>query len=139
MRLHETSWGTASASEIVCVHGVRAHSLRFARLAEEHLAAALKQIRLALLEADVHFRVVKEFLARVEEKAIGEKVLLSLSPAQQVIKIVREELAATLGGEDAKELRVDGAPAVIVMCGLQGSGKTTTSGKLAKRLAGRGR
>jgi signal recognition particle subunit SRP54 len=108
-------------------------------VSEEHLAAALKQIRLALLEADVHFRVVKDFLARVEEKAAGEKVLLSLSPAQQVIKIVRDELTATLGGEDAKELRVDGSPAVILMCGLQGSGKTTTSGKLAKRLAGRGR
>jgi len=109
------------------------------KISEEHLAQALKQIRLALLEADVHFRVVKEFLVRVEEKAIGEQVLLSLSPAQQVIKIVRDELAATLGGEDAKELRVDGSPAVILMCGLQGSGKTTTSGKLAKRLAGRGR
>jgi signal recognition particle subunit SRP54 len=109
------------------------------RITEEHLAAALKQIRLALLEADVHFRVVKEFLARVEEKALGEKVLESLSPAQQVIKIVRDELAATLGGEDARELRTDGTPAVILMCGLQGSGKTTTCGKLAKRLAARGR
>ena len=109
------------------------------KITEEHLAAALKQIRLALLEADVHFRVVKEFLARVEAKALGEKVLESLSPAQQVIKIVRDELAATLGGEDARELRVDGAPAVILLCGLQGSGKTTTCGKLAKRLAARGR
>ena len=109
------------------------------RITEEHLAAALKQIRLALLEADVHFRVVKEFLARVEEKALGEKVLQSLSPAQQVIKIVQEELTATLGGDDAKELRTDGSPAVILMCGLQGSGKTTTCGKLARRLASRGR
>ncbi|MGE0641322.1 MAG: signal recognition particle protein [Thermoanaerobaculia bacterium] len=109
------------------------------KITQEHLQAALKQIRLALLEADVHFRVVKELLARVEEKALGEKVLESLSPAQQVIKIVRDELAVTLGGDDARELRVDGAPAVILMCGLQGSGKTTTSGKLAKRLAGRGR
>jgi len=109
------------------------------KISEEHLAAALKQIRLALLEADVHFKVVKELLARVEEKALGEKVLQSLSPAQQVIKIVRDELAATLGGDDSKELRVDGSPAVILMCGLQGSGKTTTSGKLAKRLASRGR
>jgi signal recognition particle subunit SRP54 len=109
------------------------------RITEEHLSAALKQIRLALLEADVHFRVVKEFLARVEGKALGEKVLESLSPAQQVIKIVRDELAATLGGEDARELRMDGTPAVVLMCGLQGSGKTTTCGKLAKRLASRGR
>ncbi len=109
------------------------------RITGEHLAAAMKQMRLALLEADVHFRVVKEFLARVEEKALGEKVLASLQPAQQVIKIVRDELAATLGGEDAHELRVDGTPAVLLMCGLQGSGKTTTCGKLGKRLAARGR
>lgn len=109
------------------------------KITQEHLSAALKQIRLALLEADVHFRVVKDLLARVEEQAVGEKVLDSLSPAQQVIKIVRDELTATLGGEEARELRVDGAPAVILMCGLQGSGKTTTSGKLARRLAGRGR
>jgi len=109
------------------------------RITQEHLAAALKELRLALLEADVHFRVVKDFLARVEAKALGEKVLESLSPAQQVIAIVRDELAATLGGEDAQELRVDGTPAVLLMCGLQGSGKTTTAGKLGKRLASRGR
>lgn len=109
------------------------------RITGEHLAAALKQMRLALLEADVHFRVVKEFLVRVEERALGEKVLESLSPAQQVIKIVRDELVATLGGEDARELRMDGTPAVLLMCGLQGSGKTTTCGKLGKRLASRGR
>ncbi|MCB1008739.1 MAG: signal recognition particle protein [Acidobacteria bacterium] len=109
------------------------------RITQEHLAAALKELRLALLEADVHFRVVKDFLARVEAKALGEKVLESLSPAQQVIAIVRDELATTLGGEDAQELRVDGAPAVLLMCGLQGSGKTTTVGKLGRRLASRGR
>ncbi len=109
------------------------------RITEDHLRAALREIRVALLEADVHFRVVKEFLARVEARALGEKVLESLSPAQQVIAIVREELAATLGGEDAKELKLDGTPAVILLCGLQGSGKTTTAGKLGKRLAGRGR
>ncbi len=109
------------------------------RITAEDLAAALKQIRIALLEGDVHFRVVKGFLARVEARATGEKVLESLSPAQQVIGIVRDEMAVTLGGEDASELRVDGTPAVILLCGLQGSGKTTTAGKLAKRLAGRGR
>ncbi len=109
------------------------------RINADDLAAALKQIRLALLEGDVHFRVVKEFLARVEARALGEQVLEGLNPAQQVISIVREEMVATLGGEDAAELKVDGAPAVIVLCGLQGSGKTTTSGKLALRLAGRGR
>jgi len=109
------------------------------RITQEHLSAALKELRLALLEGDVHFRVVKDFLGRVEQKALGEKVLESLSPAQQVIGIVRDELVATLGGEDAQELRVAGAPAVILMCGLQGSGKTTTTGKLGRRLAGRGR
>jgi signal recognition particle subunit SRP54 len=109
------------------------------RITAEDLAAALKQIRLALLEADVHFRVVKDLLGRVEARALGEKVLESLSPAQQVIALVREEMAATLGGEDARELRVDGTPAVVLLCGLQGSGKTTTAGKLARRLAGRGR
>jgi signal recognition particle subunit SRP54 len=110
-----------------------------ARITQEDLAAALRQIRVALLEADVHFRVVKDFLARVEARAEGAGVLESLSPAQQVVAIVREELTATLGGEDATELRVDGAPGVVLLCGLQGSGKTTTAGKLAKRLAGRGR
>lgn len=109
------------------------------KITAEDLSAALKQIRLALLEGDVHFRVVKEFLARVEACALGEKVLEGLNPAQQVIAIVREEMVATLGGEDAAELKVDGAPAVILLCGLQGSGKTTTTGKLAKRLAARGR
>jgi signal recognition particle subunit SRP54 len=110
-----------------------------AKITAEDLSAALREIRVALLEADVHFRVVKELLARVEARAAGERVLESLSATQQVIAIVRDELAATLGGEDAEELRVDGAPAVILLCGLQGSGKTTTAGKLGKRLAGRGR
>ncbi|HEX9798581.1 MAG TPA: signal recognition particle protein [Thermoanaerobaculia bacterium] len=110
-----------------------------AKITEEDLAAALREIRVALLEADVHFRVVKDLLARVEARAAGERVLESLSATQQVIAIVRDELTATLGGEDAQELRIDGAPAVILLCGLQGSGKTTTAGKLAKRLAGRGR
>jgi signal recognition particle subunit SRP54 len=109
------------------------------KITEDHLRAALREIRVALLEADVHFRVVKELLTRVEERALGAKVIESLSPAQQVIAIVREELTATLGGEDAKELRLDGTPAVILLAGLQGSGKTTTTGKLAKRLSGRGR
>jgi len=110
-----------------------------ARVTQEDLASALREIRVALLEADVHFRVVKDLLARVEARAAGAGVLDSLSGPQQVVAIVRDELTATLGGEDAQELRVDGKPAVILLCGLQGSGKTTTAGKLAKRLAGRGR
>jgi signal recognition particle subunit SRP54 len=108
------------------------------RVGEEHLRAALRQIRLALLEADVHFRVVKSFLARLEERALGEEVLRSLTPDQQVTKIVRDELEALLG-EEAGELRLDGRPAVVLLCGLQGSGKTTTAGKLARRLGARGR
>ncbi len=107
-------------------------------VSREVLEAALRQIRLALLEADVNFRVVKSFIARIRERAEGSKVLESLTPAQQVIKIVRDELTSLLG-EDATELRLEGKPAVTMLCGLQGSGKTTTAGKLARRLRKRGR
>ncbi|MFY9821915.1 MAG: signal recognition particle protein [Thermoanaerobaculia bacterium] len=103
------------------------------RIGPEALDAALRQIRLALLEADVHFRVVKPFIDRVRERASGSEVMESLTPAQQVVKVVRDELAALLGDEGT-ELRLDGRPAVVMLCGLQGSGKTTTAGKLAKRL-----
>jgi signal recognition particle subunit SRP54 len=108
------------------------------KVTPEALDAALRQIRLALLEADVHLRVVKPFIDRVRERALGAEVLESLTPAQQVIKIVRDELSALLGDEGS-ELRVDGRPTVIMLCGLQGSGKTTTAGKIAKRLKKRGR
>jgi signal recognition particle subunit SRP54 len=108
------------------------------KVSGEALAAALRQIRLALLEADVHVRVVRPFIDRVRERALGAEVLESLTPAQQVIKIVRDELTALLGEEGA-ELELKGRPAVVLLCGLQGSGKTTTAGKLAHRLAGRGR
>jgi signal recognition particle subunit SRP54 len=104
----------------------------------EALAAALRQIRLALLEADVHIRVVKPFVERVRERATGQEVLSSLTPAQQVVKVVRDELAALLG-EEGTELKLDGRPAVVLMTGLQGSGKTTTAGKLALRLKKRGK
>ncbi len=107
-------------------------------VSREVLDSALRQIRLALLEADVNFRVVKSFVARIRERAEGKEVLESLTPAQQVIKIVRDELTALLG-EEGKELRLEGKPAVILLCGLQGSGKTTTVGKLAGRLRKRGR
>src|SRR5581483_4212232 len=99
---------------------------------------ALRQIRLALLEADVNFRVVKAFVDRVRERAAGEEVLASLNASQQVVKIVRDELVALLGDEGT-ELRLDGRPAVVLLCGLQGSGKTTTAGKIAKRLKKRGK
>ncbi|MEA2601828.1 MAG: signal recognition particle subunit [Acidobacteriota bacterium] len=108
------------------------------RVTPEALDAALRQIRLALLEADVHFRVVKPFIERVRERAGGQEVLESLTPAQQVVKIVRDELSSLLGDEGT-ELRLDGRPAVVMLCGLQGSGKTTTAGKLAKRLKKHGR
>ncbi|HEX6159801.1 MAG TPA: signal recognition particle protein [Thermoanaerobaculia bacterium] len=109
-----------------------------ATLNEWHIDNALKEIRVALLEADVHFKVVKEFTNRVKEKATGEDVLTAFSPAQQVTKIVRDELQALLGGNEVG-LALVGSPAVIMMVGLQGSGKTTTSGKLALQLKSRGR
>ncbi len=107
-------------------------------VSREVLDAALRQIRLALLEADVNFRVVKSFVARIRERAEGKEVLESLTPAQQVIKIVRDELTQLLG-EDGEELNLAGKPAVTMLCGLQGSGKTTTAGKLARRLRQKGR
>jgi len=109
-----------------------------ASLNEWHLDNALKEIRVALLEADVHFKVVKEFTNRVKEKANGEEVLTEFSPAQQVTKVVRDELQALLGGNEVG-LALVGSPAVVMMVGLQGSGKTTTSGKLALHLKNRGR
>ena len=109
-----------------------------ATLNEWHIDNALKEIRIALLEADVNFKVVKEFTNRVREKAVGENVLTAFSPAQQVTKIVRDELQALLGRSEVG-LALVGSPAVIMMVGLQGSGKTTTAGKLALHLKNRGR
>jgi len=107
-------------------------------LNEWHIENALKEIRVALLEADVHFKVVKEFTNRVRERALGQDVLSAFSPAQQVTKIVRDELQDLLGGSEVG-LALVGSPAVVMMTGLQGSGKTTTSGKLALHLKSRGR
>jgi signal recognition particle subunit SRP54 len=109
-----------------------------ASLNEWHIDNALKEIRVALLEADVNFKVVKEFTNRVREKAVGKDVLTAFSPAQQVTAVVRDELQALLGGNEVG-LALVGSPAVIMMSGLQGSGKTTTSGKLALHLKNRGR
>jgi signal recognition particle subunit SRP54 len=115
------------------------HQLRGeGKVTPEALQAAMRQIRLVLLEADVQVRVVKPFVERVRERALGAEVMESLTPAQQVIKVVRDELVSLLG-EEGGELRLDGRPAVILLCGLQGSGKTTTAGKLARRLKARGR
>src|ERR671928_85446 len=109
-----------------------------ARLNEWHIDNALKEIRVALLEADVHFKVVKDFTNRVREKAVGSEVLTAFSPAQQVTKVVRDELQQLLGGTEVG-LALVGSPAVVMMAGLQGSGKTTTSGKLAMHVKNRGR
>ncbi len=109
------------------------------RLTEENIEEAMREVRTALLEADVNLQVVKDFIASVTEKAVGKEVLASLAPGQQVIKIVYEELVTLLGSE-AEPLRLDGAqPVIIMMAGLQGSGKTTTSAKLARQLKGKGR
>ena len=108
------------------------------KVTKEVLDVALREIRLALLEADVNIRVVRTFISRIRERADGEAVLSSLTPAQQVIKIVRDELLDLLGEEGA-DLRLKSSPSVTMMCGLQGSGKTTTSGKLALRLKKAGR
>jgi signal recognition particle subunit SRP54 len=103
-------------------------------LSASDVEATMKEVRTALLEGDVNFKVAKEFCSRVTEKAVGESVLKSLSPDQQIIKIVHEELTATMGGE-AAELNLQSAPpVVIILVGLQGSGKTTPSAKLARLL-----
>jgi signal recognition particle subunit SRP54 len=109
------------------------------KLTEADVETALREIRMALLEADVHFRVVKQFIERVREKALGQEVWASLSPTQQVIKIVYEELTEMLGGTSTRLLLTSRLPNVILLVGLQGSGKTTTAGKLARYLAQQGR
>jgi signal recognition particle subunit SRP54 len=109
------------------------------KLTEENIQEAMGEVRTALLEADVNFGVVKEFIATVTEKAIGSEVLSSLSPGQQVVKIVHDELVDLLGSQ-AQPLRLDGRqPVVIMLAGLQGSGKTTTAAKLARQLKSKGR
>ena len=108
-------------------------------LTEADVAEALREVRLALLEADVNFRVVKDFIGRVKERAVGRDVLESLTPAQMVIKIVDEELTAILGGEESRINFAPRPPTVIMLVGLQGSGKTTHCAKLANLLRKQGR
>jgi len=103
-------------------------------LTEENIGEALKEIRMALLEADVNFKVVKELVDHIREKAVGQEVMTALSPSEQVIKIVRDELINVLGKDTAKLKFASQPPTVVLMAGLQGSGKTTTSGKLAHWL-----
>ncbi|GAB6875805.1 signal recognition particle protein [Thermaerobacter litoralis] len=109
------------------------------KLTEADVEAALREVRLALLEADVNFKVVKDFIARVRERAVGQEVLESLTPAQQVIKIVHDELTQLMGGQHARLDLGGELPAVVLLVGLQGSGKTTTAAKLARLLAKQGR
>ena len=107
-------------------------------LSEEDVKTALREVRVALLEADVSLPVAREFIKKVQSKATGSAVTKSVTPGQQVVKIVHDALIDTLRGEgEAGDLKIDNPPAAILMVGLQGSGKTTTTGKLAKRLAGR--
>jgi signal recognition particle subunit SRP54 len=107
------------------------------RISEQNVADALREVRLALLEADVHFRVAKDFIARVKDKALGEEVLRSVTPGQQIVKIFQDELTSLLGG-DASPLNLAN-PARILMVGLNGAGKTTSSAKLARWLKAQGK
>src|ERR671922_946053 len=104
------------------------------KLTEENIGEALREIRLALLEADVNFKVVKELIDHIQEKAVGQQVATALSPGEQVIEILRDELIETLGRDTARLKFASQPPTVVLMAGLQGSGKTTTSGKLANWL-----
>jgi signal recognition particle subunit SRP54 len=108
------------------------------RISEADVEAAMREVRLALLEADVNFKVVKDFVARVRERAIGAEILQSLTAGQQVVKIVHEELTALLSAGD-RTFRLTGSPSVIALVGLQGSGKTTSAAKLAKHIVKLGR
>ncbi len=108
-------------------------------LTELEIKNAMREIKLVLLEADVNYLVVKDFVSKITEKAMGERVLKSLTPGQQVIKIVNEELTALMGSTNAKLVVASKPPTIIMMCGLQGAGKTTMCGKLAKMLKKQGK
>ena len=108
------------------------------KINEEDVKVAMREVRLALLEADVNFKVVKDFVSRVRERAVGQEVLQSLTPGQQMVKIVHDEMAELMGGSESK-LNLSHSPSIIMEVGLQGSGKTTTVAKLGKRLIKQGR
>ena len=110
----------------------------YGRLTEENVQEALREVRVALLEADVNFKVVKGFIERVREKAIGQDVLKSLTPGQQVVKVVRDELVELLGGSGHRLAMAPHPPTVIMLVGLQGSGKTTSAAKLARHFQKQG-
>ncbi|MCM3713166.1 signal recognition particle protein [Alkalihalobacillus oceani] len=104
------------------------------KVSEQDVKEMMREVRLALLEADVNFKVVKQFIASVKEKALGQEVMKSLTPGQQIIKVVNEELTALMGGEQSKIAVASKPPTVVMMVGLQGAGKTTTTAKLANHL-----
>ena len=110
-----------------------------ARITESDLKEVLREVKLALLEADVNYKIVKEFISVIEEKALGQDVLKSLTPGEQVVKIVKDEMIELLGGTESKINFTPNPPTVIMMVGLQGSGKTTTSGKIANLLRKEGK
>lgn len=105
------------------------------KVTEAHIESAMRELRIALLEADVNYKVVKALIDRVKEKALGQEVMGSLSPAQQVVKVVHDELVQVLGGTSTQLLFTKRIPSIVMLVGLQGSGKTTTCGKLAKFLS----
>src|SRR6266498_4978497 len=108
------------------------------RLTEDNIQEALREVRVALLEADVNFKVVRGFIDRVKDKAVGHEVLRSLTPAQQVVKVVHDELVELLGGSGHRLAAASHPPTVIMLIGLQGSGKTTPAAKLARHFQKQG-
>jgi signal recognition particle subunit SRP54 len=110
----------------------------YGKLSEKNIADAMRDVRMALLEADVNFKVTKDFVERIRVRAVGQDVLRSITPGQQVIKVVHDELVALMGGT-AETLELSASPAVVMLVGLQGSGKTTLAGKLGKMLRHKGR
>ena len=110
-----------------------------ARITESDLKEMLREVKLALLEADVNYKIVKEFIAKIQEKALGQDVMKSLTPGQQVIKIVKDELVELLGGTESRVNFTSNPPTIIMLVGLQGSGKTTTAGKLANLFRKQGK
>src|SRR2546421_9633040 len=108
------------------------------KISEENAGDALREVRLALLEADVNFKVARDFIERVKAKSLGQEVVQSIQPGQQIIKIIHDEMVELLGSENAS-LQLSGNPSCVLMIGLHGSGKTTSSGKLARLLHKQGR
>ncbi|MBQ3231678.1 MAG: signal recognition particle receptor subunit alpha, partial [Clostridia bacterium] len=109
------------------------------KLTEAEVKTAMREVRMALLEADVNYAIAKDFVKKVTERAVGQEILESLTPGQQVIKIVNEELTALMGGANAKLTHSPSAPTIYMMCGLQGAGKTTMCAKLGRMLQKQGK